>query len=109
MRRAGADRRTPSHWPRQVPTSRSATSSIRTHTCPTQPGAPATSRRRLVEKFGRRCLTDVVDVRDIVRAAGWHKLPVAAIEPVEVSNAIVYLASDKARYVSGGTIDVGAG
>lgn len=40
---------------------------------------------------------------------GWHTLPVGLIDPVEVSHAVLFLASDRAKYVSGGTIDVSAG
>jgi SDR family mycofactocin-dependent oxidoreductase len=38
-----------------------------------------------------------------------HALPVAAVEPVDISNAIVWLASDEARYVTGTEVKVDAG
>jgi len=38
-----------------------------------------------------------------------NSMPVALIEPVDVSNAIVFLASDEARYVTGVTFPVDAG
>ena len=38
-----------------------------------------------------------------------NPMPVQLIEPVDVSNAIVYLASDEARYVTGVTFPVDAG
>jgi NAD(P)-dependent dehydrogenase (short-subunit alcohol dehydrogenase family) len=38
-----------------------------------------------------------------------HHIPVARLPPDEVSNAIVFLASEGARYVSGCTIDIAAG
>jgi SDR family mycofactocin-dependent oxidoreductase len=38
-----------------------------------------------------------------------NALPVELIEPVDVSNAIVYLVSDEGRYVSGVTLPVDAG
>ena len=36
-------------------------------------------------------------------------LPVQLLEPVDISNAIVWLASDEARYVTGVTLPVDAG
>ena len=36
-------------------------------------------------------------------------LPVELIEAVDISNAIVWLASDEARYVTGTTLPVDAG
>lgn len=38
-----------------------------------------------------------------------NALPVAMVEPVDISNAIVWLASDEARYVTGVTLPVDAG
>jgi NAD(P)-dependent dehydrogenase (short-subunit alcohol dehydrogenase family) len=49
------------------------------------------------------------DVDRKVQELGMHFLPVAGIDPIEVSNAVLFLASEKAKYISGGTIDVGAG
>ena len=40
---------------------------------------------------------------------GFHTLPVSAVEPEDIANAIAFLASDKARYVSGMVLDVAAG
>ena len=40
---------------------------------------------------------------------GFHALPVPAVEPEDIANAIAFLASDKARYVSGMVLDVAAG
>ena len=40
---------------------------------------------------------------------GFHALPVPAVEPEDIANAIAFLASDKARYVSGLVMDVAAG
>ncbi|HEY1774733.1 MAG TPA: mycofactocin-coupled SDR family oxidoreductase [Solirubrobacteraceae bacterium] len=49
------------------------------------------------------------DVDRMVLSSGMHHMPMALLDPVEITNAVMFLASDKARYVSGGTIDVGAG
>ena len=38
-----------------------------------------------------------------------NALPVEMVEPVDISNAIVWLASDEARYVTGVTLPVDAG
>jgi NAD(P)-dependent dehydrogenase (short-subunit alcohol dehydrogenase family) len=41
--------------------------------------------------------------------SGLNALPVGWIEPLDVSNAVVWLASDEARYVTGATLPVDAG
>lgn len=38
-----------------------------------------------------------------------NALPVSTVEPVDVANAVLYLASDEARYVTGVTLPVDAG
>jgi NAD(P)-dependent dehydrogenase (short-subunit alcohol dehydrogenase family) len=38
-----------------------------------------------------------------------HLLPIPWIEPVDVSNAVLWLASDEARYVTGVCLPVDAG
>lgn len=38
-----------------------------------------------------------------------HLLPVSWVEPVDISNAVLWLASDEARYVTGVTLPVDAG
>jgi NAD(P)-dependent dehydrogenase (short-subunit alcohol dehydrogenase family) len=39
-----------------------------------------------------------------------HYIPgVPRIPPADIANAVFFLATDDARYVSGGTLDVGAG
>jgi (+)-trans-carveol dehydrogenase len=40
---------------------------------------------------------------------GFNVLPVPWIEPVDVSNAIVFLASDEARYITGAALPIDAG
>jgi (+)-trans-carveol dehydrogenase len=38
-----------------------------------------------------------------------HTLPIPWVEPRDISNAVLFLASDEARYVTGGTFPVDAG
>ena len=42
-------------------------------------------------------------------AKGMHALPVPYVDPIDVSNALVFLASDEARYITGVTLAVDAG
>jgi SDR family mycofactocin-dependent oxidoreductase len=42
-------------------------------------------------------------------AESLHVLPVAWIEPVDISNALLFLASDEARYITGAILPVDAG
>jgi len=44
-----------------------------------------------------------------VAAQFMHVLPVGWVEPVDISNAVLFLASDEARYVTGLTLTVDAG
>ncbi|MFG1922083.1 mycofactocin-coupled SDR family oxidoreductase [Cryptosporangium sp. NPDC048952] len=41
--------------------------------------------------------------------ASMHKLPVATLDPVDISEAVLYLASDAARYVTGQQLKIDAG
>ena len=47
------------------------------------------------------------DVRDVMTAM--HPFPVPWVEPVDISNAIVFLASDAARYITGISLPIDAG
>jgi (+)-trans-carveol dehydrogenase len=38
-----------------------------------------------------------------------HVLPVGWVEPVDISNAVLFLASEEARYITGLTLTVDAG
>jgi SDR family mycofactocin-dependent oxidoreductase len=49
------------------------------------------------------------DVDRKVLSLGLHHMPIPALPPEEIAKAAVFLASDQARYISGGTLDVGAG
>jgi SDR family mycofactocin-dependent oxidoreductase len=40
---------------------------------------------------------------------GMHLIPVPWVDPVDISNAVVFLASDDARYITGATLPVDAG
>lgn len=44
-----------------------------------------------------------------VAAQGINALPVAATDPVDISNAVMYLVSDEGRYVTGSTFVIDAG
>ncbi|HEY3737917.1 MAG TPA: mycofactocin-coupled SDR family oxidoreductase [Jatrophihabitans sp.] len=45
---------------------------------------------------------------DLAPAFG-NALPIAAIDPIDVTNALLFLASDEARYITGATLTVDAG
>jgi (+)-trans-carveol dehydrogenase/(-)-trans-carveol dehydrogenase len=50
------------------------------------------------------------DRDDMAEAAlSMNALPVAWVDPVDISNALLFLASDEARYVTGVTLSVDAG
>ena len=38
-----------------------------------------------------------------------NALPIPWVEPVDISNAVLWLASDESRYVTGATLPVDAG
>jgi (+)-trans-carveol dehydrogenase len=47
---------------------------------------------------------------DAMEAAKFmHTLPVSYIEPIDMANALLFLASDEARYITGATLPVDAG
>lgn len=52
---------------------------------------------------------ELMQRRPEMGAAMQNLLPVEMVEPVDISNAIVWLASDEARYVTGVTLPVDAG
>jgi NAD(P)-dependent dehydrogenase (short-subunit alcohol dehydrogenase family) len=43
------------------------------------------------------------------RSATNNLLPTPWMEPVDISNAVLFLASDEARYITGATLPVDAG
>lgn len=54
-------------------------------------------------------LPGLLDERPDLRAPFRNTLPVARIQPVDISHALLYLSSDDARYVTGTTLMVDAG
>jgi SDR family mycofactocin-dependent oxidoreductase len=54
-------------------------------------------------------VADYVETHPAIVPATANALPVDVVEPADVSNAIVYLASEEARYVTGVTLPVDAG
>ena len=47
--------------------------------------------------------------REIAERSAGNLLPVPWIEPEDVANAVLYLASDRARYVTGAPFVIDAG
>ena len=43
------------------------------------------------------------------RSRRCNALPIPWVEPVDISNAVLFLASDEARYITGVTLPVDAG
>jgi NAD(P)-dependent dehydrogenase (short-subunit alcohol dehydrogenase family) len=75
------------------------------------PGAVATAMV-LNETTFRRLRPDLVnptadDAAEVLRAR--NLLPVPWVEPVDIANAVVFLASDEARYITGTQLVVDAG
>ena len=42
-------------------------------------------------------------------SSGLQLLPIPWVEPVDISNAVLFLASDEARYITGAALSVDAG
>jgi NAD(P)-dependent dehydrogenase (short-subunit alcohol dehydrogenase family) len=75
------------------------------------PGPVATAMV-LNEKMYRRLRPDLesptaADAAEVLKAR--HLLPVPWVEPIDVANAVVFLASDQARYITGTQLVVDAG
>jgi NAD(P)-dependent dehydrogenase (short-subunit alcohol dehydrogenase family) len=47
--------------------------------------------------------------REVAERSAGNLLPVPWIEPEDVANAVLFLASDRARYVTGSTFVIDAG
>ena len=54
-------------------------------------------------------LNELIRSNDSYGAIFMNTLPVQAVDPVDISNAMVYLASDESRYVTGVELSVDAG
>ena len=52
---------------------------------------------------------DVTREQAAVGMKALNALPVPWVEPVDISNAVLWLASDESRYVTGVTLSVDAG
>jgi hypothetical protein len=50
-----------------------------------------------------------MDMVDDYINQNWHTLPIGTIPVDAQSKAVVFLASDEARFISGSTLDVSAG
>lgn len=75
------------------------------------PGAVATPMVRNPETYQRLRpdLTDPTEADAIEALTARNLLPVPWVEPVDVANAVLFLASDQARYITGTQLVVDAG
>jgi NAD(P)-dependent dehydrogenase (short-subunit alcohol dehydrogenase family) len=58
---------------------------------------------------GLASLDGLIEANPTLGPLFWNTLPVRFIEPEDVSHAVIYLASDEARYVTGLSLTVDAG
>lgn len=76
--------------------------------CPTQVNTPMIMHDEIYRMF--RPDLDAPTADDIVGVSTqMNALPVPWVEPVDVSNAVLFLASDEARYITGASLPVDAG
>lgn len=54
-------------------------------------------------------LNDIIRINDAYGPIFMNSLPVEAVDPSDISNAVLYLASDESRYVTGVELSVDAG
>ncbi|MEV0668816.1 mycofactocin-coupled SDR family oxidoreductase [Mycobacterium sp. NPDC050441] len=75
------------------------------------PGAVATAMVRNPDTYKRLCpdLTNPTEADAMEVLTARNLLPVPWIEPVDVANAAIFLASDHARYITGAQLVVDAG
>jgi NAD(P)-dependent dehydrogenase (short-subunit alcohol dehydrogenase family) len=64
-----------------------------------------------VEKLDRRIIARVPPTREDAEIAfpAMQAMPIPYIQPIDVSNAVVFLASDESRYITGMQLRVDAG
>lgn len=77
--------------------------------CPGQVDTPLLDNDALLELWFPEAENPTAADMDELILTTMHHIPVPRLEPREVSKAVVFLASEEARYVSGTTIDVSAG
>lgn len=58
---------------------------------------------------GAAAVADLIDADPKLASAFAHMLPVEIVDPQDISNAVLYLASDESRYVSALALSVDAG
>lgn len=77
--------------------------------CPTMTETPQVTNDVLYRMFRPDLETPTkADVEEMIKAQ-LHKLPTAWVQPEDVSNAMLFLASDDARFITGIGLDVSAG
>src|SRR6266568_5176790 len=64
---------------------------------------------RAVEALDRRIVAAQADVRDAIAPIYLNTLPVDSVQARDISHAVLFLASDEARYVTGLEFTVDAG
>ncbi len=67
--------------------------------------SPEGQYRSILPNLGRTPTDD--DIIPLMRQV--HALPVPWVSPGDVAAAVIFLASDEARHITGSAIDVGAG
>lgn len=60
-----------------------------------------------LDRFGGKAGTTIEEAKQLYLK--WNTLPVSWIEPVDVANAVLFLASDEARYITGVALPVDLG
>jgi NAD(P)-dependent dehydrogenase (short-subunit alcohol dehydrogenase family) len=85
---------------------RSWANSLAPHSIRVNSVAPTTVRTPMA---GGGNVTEIVENVPQLAGSLLNALPVEAVDPIDVSNAILWLVSDEARYVTGSVIAVDAG
>jgi (+)-trans-carveol dehydrogenase len=77
--------------------------------CPTTVLTPMIASPSAVKQFTQGNGTSIEDLRKVLLKSGTNTLKIPWVEPLDVSNAIIFLASDEARYLTGVALPVDAG